>query len=259
MTPRYIFFSPASASWDTKYQKEGPPDITGVGKQAFVRTLLTFLSPKASVLDAGCGTGGLLLYLKGRGYSVTGVETSSAALETLQRVAPDIPTKRASIDTLPFSENTFDAVTAIGSWEYLPDGSRRAAAEAQRVLRPNGILLVEVPFENLLRRLFYFPLKRLQGILRALGGEKPVFAHYFFSRTDLQKTLSDAGFEVVATQPHELPEPNRHYGLWADWPFVRKGPQYELNFFGKTLKAIGNALSPWTICTGIVMVARKRP
>jgi ubiquinone/menaquinone biosynthesis C-methylase UbiE len=43
--------------------------------------------------------------------------------------------------TLPFADETFDAVTCIEALEFLPD-MRQALRELVRVLRPDGILVV---------------------------------------------------------------------------------------------------------------------
>ena len=70
--------------------------------------------------------------------------------------------------------------------------------------------------------------------------------------------LRAAGFKIVETHPHDLPEPTRHYGLWVDWPILRGGPHYELNVLGRLKKRLANAFSPWTIATGMFIVARKK-
>lgn len=226
--------------------------------QPFVQTMLRYLPVAARILDAGCGTGGLLLFLKQRGGDVTGIDTSPVAIETLKRLAPHIHAQVASIEELPFPNASFEAYAAIGSWEYPPAGPDRSAREAARVLKNGGFAFIEVPQTSLLRRLIYSPLKRLEYVWKTAQGKKPEFAHHLFTQEDLKALLHQHGFDVLEIHPHDLPEPNRHYGLWVDWPFVRRGSRYELNTIGKIIKAVGNTISPWTIATGMFIVARKR-
>lgn len=48
---------------------------------------------------------------------------------------------------LPFEDRSFDAVTFFDVLEHIPD-HKKAVAEAQRVLRPGGFILVSTPNEN---------------------------------------------------------------------------------------------------------------
>lgn len=268
MIPLYKFHRDPVAvlDWDQKYRSEGAPtdDPNGYRMQPFVQTILRHLAIGSLILDAGCGTGSLLRFLKQRGGDVAGVDSSPTAIATLKRVAPEIPAQVASIEQLPFPDASFDAYLAIGSWEYPPGGPKKAASEAVRVLQPGGLAFIEVPHVSVLRRLAYVPLKQLESLVHTseVGkkhfGSVRRFSHYLFSASEMHDLLRRQGFTVLETQPHDLPEPTRHYGLWVDWPFLRGGPKYELNAFGRLAKSIGNALSPWTIATGMFIVARKQ-
>ena len=242
------------SDWDRKYAEEPSADLEHYRAQPFVRTILRSLPVRSRILDAGCGTGGLLRFLKQRGSDVVGVDSSRVAIETLRRLTPDIPAQVASIERLPFPDASFDAYLAIGSWEYPADGPQRAAAEAVRVLRPGGLAFIEVPHANFVRRLLYLPLKRLEHTVRS---RRSLFSHHLFSRPDMRALLRGNRFEILEEHPHDLPEPTRHYGLWVDWPILRGGPHYELNALGRWKKRVLNAISPWTIATGMFIVARK--
>lgn len=261
MFPIYKFWKDGQPmpSWNAKYAREGLPaeDETAYLSQPYVQTLLPFLPERAHVLDAGCGTGGLMRFLHRRGFHVTGVDASTTAMETARTVVPGAAIALATLEQLPFPASSFDAYLAIGSWEYAADGPVRAAEEAARVVKPGGLVCVEVPYANIVRRLLYLPLKRLEYAWKRDAGETPTLAHYVFTIHGVRGALQRAGLTVVRIEPHDLPEPTRFYGLWVDWPFLRGGPQYELNGFGRLVKRLATALSPWTISTGMFMVARK--
>lgn len=102
------------------------------------------------ILDAGCGTGGMLPYL-GRFGTRLGIDISDEALQ-FARLREKEPLARASVSNLPFTAHSFDLVTSfdvIYHRAVANDGI--ALAEMARVLRPSGSLLIRVPAYNWMR------------------------------------------------------------------------------------------------------------
>jgi SAM-dependent methyltransferase len=73
---------------------------------------------------------------------VTGLEYSPAAAALAR--ARDLAIIRGDARRLPFLDDTFDLVMSTDMWEHVVE-EREVAAEAARVLRPGGRLLVAVP------------------------------------------------------------------------------------------------------------------
>jgi SAM-dependent methyltransferase len=98
------------------------------------------------VLDAGCGTGGLLARLRaGRpDLALTGVEWSPSAC---QRAAAKsgVPIVRGSTNDLPFVAARFDAALAADLLCHREVDPERTLSELRRVLRPGGRLIVNMP------------------------------------------------------------------------------------------------------------------
>jgi SAM-dependent methyltransferase len=104
------------------------------------------------ILDAGCGSGGNLRFLRRYGC-VIGIDLAAEAL-ALGHTSLQGRLARASVLKIPFADASFDLVTSFDVLYHraVPD-ERAALCEARRVLRPGGRLLLRLPaYQFLLRR-----------------------------------------------------------------------------------------------------------
>lgn len=106
---------------------------------------------KISILDAGCGTGFTLKCLNRYGTAF-GVDISDIALGYCRQRGLDRILK-ASVSSLPFSDNSFDLVvsTEVLYHKWVRDDNR-AIKEIYRVLKKGGILIVTSPAHDYLKR-----------------------------------------------------------------------------------------------------------
>ena len=105
------------------------------------------------VLDAGCGTGGMLSWLTqyAGNRRVVGIDLSPTALEFCRERNHQQLTQ-GSIAQLPFADSTFDLVTSFDAIQHVLDkGDVRAIAEIFRVLRPGGFAFIRVSAYEWLR------------------------------------------------------------------------------------------------------------
>jgi SAM-dependent methyltransferase len=98
------------------------------------------------VLDAGCGSGGLLAVLERLAPSLdlVGLEWAEAPARRA-REKSSAALARGSINTLPFAGGSFDAVIAADVLCHREVDPLLALAEIHRVLRPGGRLVVNMP------------------------------------------------------------------------------------------------------------------
>ena len=99
------------------------------------------------VLDVGCGEGWLVRHLREAGAaSVVGVDPLGAALTRARARDPSGRYLEARAESLPFDDAAFDVVVLFNSLHHVAaDQLDEALAEAQRVLRPEGVLYVQEP------------------------------------------------------------------------------------------------------------------
>jgi ubiquinone/menaquinone biosynthesis C-methylase UbiE len=126
---------------------------------------------QGDVLELAVGTGrNLELYPPQA--RVTGIELSGGMLERARSRARDlgrdVDLRQGDAQALPFPEAAFDTVVCTFSLCTIPD-ERRALAEARRVLRPGGLLLLVEhvrspnPLVRLLERLAEPVMSRIAG------------------------------------------------------------------------------------------------
>lgn len=133
-----------------------------------------------AILDAGCGTGGMLPHLASYG-EVWGVDLSPEALRFAGLRAPQ-HLARASLLGLPFPSQTFDLVTSFDVIYHraVPD-DELALTEIARVLRPRGTLLIRVPAHDRLRS----------------SHDEAVHTRQRYGRGELRAKLAGAGLDTT--------------------------------------------------------------
>lgn len=161
------------------------------------------LEPGRKILDIGCGDGELLLMAKKRGYQeAVGVDLSQnvvdMAKENIMNQKGNLfgfSVKRGDADgKLPFSDQSFDTVTMIAVLEHVFD-PYHAIGEARRVLKKNGLFILEVP------NLAWLPYR-----ISLLFGQLPQTAYeigwdgghlHYFTFAAVEKLLRESGFSIL--------------------------------------------------------------
>jgi len=120
--------------WGTKLNEK---------EQARIESVLKLIPPKVtSILDVGCGDGRITNRLAGKYPRVVGVDISEAALQHVKTEKV-----KASAESLPFSDRSFDLVLATELLEHLPKAIYyKAIAEMKRVAKE--WIVISVPWKE---------------------------------------------------------------------------------------------------------------
>jgi SAM-dependent methyltransferase len=125
------------------------PDETEPGIVALHLKRYEFARPHCvgkRVLDAGCGVGYGSAFLGESALSVLGVDVSREAIDYAQARygSGNVEFAVGDLEQLARGDAEFDAVVAFEVIEHLPQ-PERFVAEARRVLKPDGVLVVSTP------------------------------------------------------------------------------------------------------------------
>jgi ubiquinone/menaquinone biosynthesis C-methylase UbiE len=138
--------------------------------------------PAFSVLDAGCGSGGMLATLRDAfpDADLTGIDESEHAIELSRDRQTGAHLQRAGVHELPFPSDTFDFVLSLDVWINEGVDDALAAHETLRVLRPGGKLILNLAAFEFLRG----------------AHDKAVGAVRRYTRPQVRALLEGASFEV---------------------------------------------------------------
>lgn len=92
---------------------------------------------RTSLLDLGCGDGGFCVFAAGRGAIVHGLDAEPDSIARAMDAVPDGDFRLGLMETLPWADASFDAVTAFNAVQYALDPDM-AVIEATRVTRIAG-------------------------------------------------------------------------------------------------------------------------
>ena len=210
------FFDREAGLYDAAHDREDPRTSPLHVRMAAVLRLLG--SRPATVLDCGMGPGRLLVKLDAHGWSVAGVDASAEMVERARARLPALADRlvQASVERLPFADETFDAAVCTGVLEYVADVPG-ALAEVARVLRPGGRFVVSMPNMHSPRtlwrhRVVYPSVRALKARLR-FGRPVPLVRPGAVTLSRLEHALESAGLKVERVEYLALlvPSPLRRH------------------------------------------------
>lgn len=161
------------------------------------------------VLDAGTGTGRFAIYLAQRGINVVAIDSSEEMVKIAQKKAEHEGCQHriqfiiSDIENLPFKNESFDGVCSIIVLIHLAS-REHAVFELSRILKPGGIVVLDIP-NKLLSRAY-------RQFMNLIG--KTTFQDYHYDLREMGKLLMGNSIELVEHRAYvKLPRLIIHFLL----------------------------------------------
>jgi SAM-dependent methyltransferase len=196
-----------------------------------------YLPRKDLVLEAGCGLGREVIHLESQAYKVVGVDYAENAVHQIHAYRRGYRLAAGDIHHLPFPAGAFGSYLSFGVLEHFEFGPVPALREANRVLRPGGVLVLIIPY----------PKRR--------AGQPPMDPEFYettYTVHQLEGHLSDTGFQIVERRPI-----GHSFTLWGLGSLFRGAGYYETSLLAEGLGDVLRRLLPWPMCFESLIIARK--
>ncbi len=171
---------------------------------------------KGHFIDIGCSYGSMLLAGNERGWQTHGVDIAPIMVERGREQGLDI--QLGSLTEIPYEDGSLDVVHARHVLEHDVQ-TYRALLEIQRVMKPGGLLVVEVP-DGACRRTRLDPAK-----------EVPEWSYLHmvtFTPSVLRGFMDRVGFELL---PEPWPVPGQpSFQAWHGWKRFREARRWATYF-----------------------------
>lgn len=112
-----------------------------------------FTSKEIRIADGGCGTGGLILFLREKGYKhVKGFDKSVTAVQMAQKKNLDVFEGDLNKVATYFEEDSIDVFISNDTFYFLNHLQQLKATDSiSRLLRENGLLILNIPSLKIFR------------------------------------------------------------------------------------------------------------
>lgn len=248
MSFKYFVPQQKNNPWEEYWSKtEIENEVKSCLKDELLTIITKYIKKNDKTLDAGCGLGRWIIYFSKRGYDISGVDNFQQAILRLKKFDERLKVRVANICHLPFKDNEFCNYLSFGVVEHFEEGPANALFEAKRILKNGGIIILETPYDNFLRKLIRLinhlkeELKKPIRIIMGRNTKKALilqFYEYRYTNAELKNFLKKLNFKIIASYSKDLISSSESIGLWSDFPVLRlrNDKPFKLNSFGRLVK-----------------------
>ena len=213
-----------------------------------IRAYTPYLPHEGVILEAGSGLSAVVMTLRETGFRVMGMDYAENALHTSRAYDPTLTLFTGDVHALPCANNSLGAYLSFGVLEHFEHGMTPALAEAYRTLRPGGILILTIPYPNVVHKLVAWRRKRRgETVLN-----DDAFYESTYTRKALVETVRAVGFEVLRAEPT-----SHSYTIWGLGGLFRADGYYRTSALAETLGKITRRILPWAFNFMTLVVAKK--
>lgn len=213
-----------------------------------IRAYEPYLPKDDLILEAGSGLSAVVITLRRRGYNVVGLDYAANALHMSRHYDESLTLTEGDVHRLPFADNALGAYLSFGVLEHFEHGMEPALAEAHRILKPNGVLVLTIPYPNVVHRVV--------ALRRMLSGQSQLtdedFYESTYTREALTQTVSRVGFRVMMAKPT-----SHAFTLWGLGGVFRGRGYYETSRLAEAGGQVIREVFPWAFNFMTLVIARK--
>jgi SAM-dependent methyltransferase len=143
----------------------------------------SFSENSINIVDAGCGTGGMLKYLSKNGYkNIEGFDISIAAVEICKSRQLNVYLDSIINISTHYKPQSLDVIISNDTFYFINETERKTLIQDfHNLLRPNGLVILNLP-----------ALKAFRGI-----HDISVGVNYRFSKRDIKKMINPSHFKII--------------------------------------------------------------
>jgi ubiquinone/menaquinone biosynthesis C-methylase UbiE len=182
---------------------QGDEESFEVSGRTDAGALAALLSPGSSVLEIGCGMGRVMRHLAAACGRLHGIDISEAMVARGRERLAHLPNVSFEVgngyDLAPFESGSLDLVYSLYALQHMPKTTAyNYLAESARVLRPEGLLRIQVP--NILRDDHFLAFHHFT---QPWFVEHPYPMHYY-TPSEIMSLLGRAGFRLDDLDDHMI-------------------------------------------------------
>lgn len=157
-----------------KFQAYNDEDIRSLAIMYFDILTDDIINKNTYALDIGCGTGRWTKYLSNRIGFIEAVDPSNAVLaaDYLLKDVDNVRITQASVETIPFDDETFDFAMSIGVLHHIPN-TPQALADCVKKVKKGGYFYVYLYYNLDNKNAFFKFVFKISDLIRKVVSRMP--------------------------------------------------------------------------------------
>ena len=201
----------------------------------------TIVNNDTYAIDIGCGTGRWTKYLSTRAGFIEAIDPSNALLaaDNLLGSIENVRLTKASVETIPFNDETFDFAMSVGVLHHIPD-TQQAMIDCVKKVKRGGYFYCYL-YYNLDNRGFAFKvLFKITDVIRKIVSNLPagikrvvcdiLAAVIYLPMVLLVRLVDFIGFKKLAKKLPLSPYKNKNFFVLRNDALDRFGTRLEQRF-----------------------------